>query len=348
MMQFAARFADDKTCADYLLSLRYPNGYVCKTCGSRRAWACAQKPGMMICDAGHKVSVTAGTSLHRTKIPLHQWFYAAWLVATLKPGISALQFQRQMGFTRFETAFTMLHKLRAGLYAPDREKLSSLNCDDPTHTDHWIEMDQMEIGGEQTRADRALHGSNKTIVMVAVEVHKWFGRLRREDAVGSEGAEHADGRKRQWHTRAGRCRMRLIGSHNTYNVHHFLDEYLTNGSTIATDAHASFNWVDARFRHRVTVAARDADPLPTLGRVAANLLKWLNGTHKGAVSGQHLQAYLNEYVFRFNRRDIPWVAFNRALGLAALERDAIEYEGLYKHTWVHPNPANFYRQGGLF
>lgn len=87
---------------------------------------------------------------------------------------------------------------------------------------------------------------------------------------------------------------------------------------------------------RTTVAKDDSDPLPTLGRVTTNLKRWLIGTHKGAVQSQHLQAYLNEFVFRFNRRDIPWIAFNRVLCLAVLNRHAVQYDELYKHTWIHP------------
>jgi hypothetical protein len=118
LMEFARRFATDERCAEYLFELRHPDGYVCPKCGSTKAWSVAEKPGMMICDRGHKISVTAGTAMHRTKLPLHLWFYAAWLLATLKPGISAVQLQRQLGISRLETAWTLLHKLRAAMYAP--------------------------------------------------------------------------------------------------------------------------------------------------------------------------------------------------------------------------------------
>ena len=119
----------------------------------------------------------------------------------------------------------------------------------------------------------------------------------------------------------------------------FIRENVADGSVLATDAHRGYNQAArAGYSRRITVAKTADDPLPTLGRVTTNLKRWLLGTHKGAVHPQHLQAYLNEYVFRFNRREIPWVAFNRALGLAALTRPSLEYEGLYKHTWLHPNP----------
>jgi hypothetical protein len=135
LMAFAHRFATDERCAEYLFELRHPDGYVCPKCGSTKAWSVAEKPGMMICDRGHKISVTAGTAMHRTKLPLHLWFYAAWLLATLKPGISAVQLQRQLGISRLETAWTLLHKLRAAMYAPGRERLSSF-CSKDYHADH--------------------------------------------------------------------------------------------------------------------------------------------------------------------------------------------------------------------
>jgi hypothetical protein len=100
LMEFAHRFATDERCAEYLFELSHPDGYVCPKCGSTKAWSVAEKPGMMICDRGHKISVTAGTAMHRTKLPLHLWFDAAWLLATLKPGISAVQLQRQLGISR--------------------------------------------------------------------------------------------------------------------------------------------------------------------------------------------------------------------------------------------------------
>ena len=340
IIEFARRFAHGEDCATYLYSLRYPNGYVCIKCASTKAWPVKAAEGTMICENGHKISVTAGTSFHRSKQSLTTWFWAIWLVATHKSGISALQFQNQLGIENFETAFMLLHKIRSGLVAPDRTKLTSKFDDD--HDDHWIEVDQIEVGGEQSRADRDNRGSNKATVMVAVEVHQWIvdnNQVRKGKAVKGDPSRH---------TRAGRARMRVVPNHNAYNALTFLSDNVERGSTISTDAHSSFNQAGMGYRHRKTVAERDPDPLPTLGRITTNLKRWLMGTHKGAVQPQHLQAYLNEYVFRFNRREIPWIAFNRALAMLALGRDALEYEGLYKHTFRHINPSGAGEQTDLF
>lgn len=322
VFEFVRRFPDEAACADYLFQLRYPNGYVCPKCGSTRAYKSKAVPGTVQCENKHKISVTAGTALHRTKQPLSMWFHAAWLVATMKPGISAVQFQRQLGLSRLETAWTMLHKLRAALYAPERQQLTTV-CHEPGHGRHWIEVDETYVGGKEEGKERRGRGAeSKALVAVAVEVHEW------QDAKGV------------WHTKAGRCRMRVIPDATAATLADFVQENVEPGSLVSTDAHAGYNFLPrAGYGREITVAKRSDDPLPTMGRVTTNLKRWLIGTHKGAVQSQHLQAYLNEFVFRFNRRDIPWIAFNRALGLAALDRPAVEYEGLYKGTWAHKNPA---------
>ena len=331
IIEFSRRFATEEACADYLFSLRYPNGYICIKCGSTRAWRVKEKPGMMICDANHKVSITAGTSLAGTKQSLTLWFHAAWLVATLNPGISSVQFQRQLGLSRLETAWTMLHKLRASLFAPDRSKLTS-DCMDPLHTDHWIEVDEVLVGGKEDGVEHRGGGAEtKTLIAVAVEVHSWRGLP--EDQLGTKRHTRIGG-----YTRAGRCRMAVITDTKATTLTEFIHDNIVSGSNLWTDSSRSYNQSEREgYLRRKTLAKHDPDPLPTLGRVTTNLKRWLIGTHKGAVQAQHLQAYLNEFVFRFNRRDTPWVAFNRALGLATLNRLAVEYNGLYKHTWIHPN-----------
>lgn len=332
LIEFSHRFATEEACAEYLFSMRYPNGYVCPKCNSGHAWHVTEKPGMMICENNHKISVTAGTSLARTKQPLTMWFHAAWLLATLKPGISAVQFQRQLGLTRLETAWTMLHKLRSSLFAPDRGLLPT-DCIDRFHTDHWVEVDEVLVGGKEEGVEHRGGGAEtKALVAIAVEVHCWEGL---SDDPDNTGVKRRTRTNRE--TRAGRCRMCVIPNTKEKTLTKFIRENIAAGSVIWTDANRSYNQSERiGYLRRKTIAKDDPDPLPTLGRVTTNLKRWLMGTHKGAVRPQHLQAYLNEFVFRFNRRDIPWIAFNRALGLAALNRPAVEYEELYKHTWVHP------------
>ena len=115
--EFSRMFPDEAACIAYLHRVRWPERFACPKCGDSRAYAIAGR-GVVECRHGHQTSVTAGTILHRTKQPLLTWFYGAFLVSTLTPGISAVQFQRQLGIRRYETAFHMLHKLRAGIVYP--------------------------------------------------------------------------------------------------------------------------------------------------------------------------------------------------------------------------------------
>lgn len=325
MVGFARRFSDDDKCKEYLLKHRWPDGFVCPKCGDLKAYLITTR-GSVECGNGHQTSLTAGTVMHHSRVPLHKWFYAAWLVTTLKPGISALQFQREMEMPKYESAFLLLHKLRSSLYAPDRRKLSSF-CAAPNHDAHWVEVDEINVGGEQSLSDRAARGPNKAIVMVAVEVHAWTND------------------KGDVNTKAGRCRMRVVPNKSATNVLGFVRENVEPGSRVFTDSAAVYEELPRYgFKLDCTLAAQDPDPLPTLGRVVTNLKRWLIGTHKGAVRKQHLQSYLNEYVYRFSRRDQPWEAFNRALGLAVLVRDRPGRETLYSGEWKHRRNPEFHQQ----
>lgn len=124
IIEFQARFSDEDACRAYLYASRWPDGFWCPACGGavageqpkRRLWECRA--------CGRQTSVTAGTVMHGTRNPLQLWFWAAYLVATHHPGISAVQLQRQLGISRYETAWLVLHRLRRAMVAPDRELLT--------------------------------------------------------------------------------------------------------------------------------------------------------------------------------------------------------------------------------
>ncbi len=305
--QFARQFASEDACWDFLVKTRWPDGFVCPKCGAgQRAFLASRR--LFRCANRHQISVTAGTSLHRTKIPLQTWFYAAWLVCTMKPGVSALQFQRQLGLSRYETTWMMLHKFRAALFNPERHKLSG-----------EIEVDEKYVGGRESVPGRG--AKTKTLVASAVEVHRWTDK------------------KGKAHAKAGRCRLQVIPNSRAETLLDFITRNAEVGSTIVSDGLSSYEGVRRLgYHHNVVVASRTADPLPVVGRVHSNLDSWLIGTHKRAVRRQHLQAYLNEYTFRFNRRADPWFIFRAALGFAMQNRAAATYDGIEKHGWRHPNP----------
>lgn len=321
ILEFARRFPDDRACSDYLTRLRWPKGITCPKCGSRKMWR-IDAWRRWECPKGHQTSITAGTTMHRTKQPLLRWFFAAYLMSTLTPGISALQIQRQLGLPRYETAFQMLHKLRSSLIVPERDKLSGS-----------IEIDE----GFFDRSDKGrlkLEESDKATVVVAVEVLRW--RERRKDRDGNEKTVNR--------VRAGRLRLELVPNNQKITLLPWIQATVEEGSTIYTDGHASYLCIEAAGYNHVPVIPTEGDPASYLYMVhliISNVKTWLQGTFHGSVSKKHLMAYLNEYVFRFNRRFWPGLAFHRALGLTMHAEDWPEYETLYDvggpDGWVHPH-----------
>src|SRR5260370_28617989 len=123
VMEFQRQFASEEGCLAYLVQCRWPDGFVCSRCRATEAFALPKRSLWQCKGCGYQVSVTAGTVLHRSRQPLTTWFWAAYLVVTHTPVISALQFQRQVGLRRYETAWTMLHKVRRAMVRPDRDRI---------------------------------------------------------------------------------------------------------------------------------------------------------------------------------------------------------------------------------
>jgi transposase-like protein len=247
---------------------------------------------------GYQTSVTAGTVMHRSKVPLRLWFQAAYLATTHTPGISAVQFQRQVGLHSYKTAFAMLHKLRAATVRPDRDKLSGI-----------VEVDETYIGGEHPgKTGRGAEG--KVIVAGAVDTRGKY---------------------------ANRVRLRVIPNVTSETLMNFVESNIQEGSTVKTDDWRGYSRTGASsYRHIITT------DLIHIHRVFGNLKTWLLGTHHG-VSPQHLQAYLNEYTFRFNRRKTPMAGFQTILDLSS-QRLGPTYKGLFSVVknghWKHPaNPV---------
>jgi len=245
---------------------------------------------------GHQTSVTAGTVMHGTRTPLRLWFWAAYLVSTHHPGISAVQLQRQLGIRRYETSWLILQKLRRTMVAPEREPLKG-----------EVEVDECYIGG----VDEGLHGGRrrdeKTPVAVAIEVR---GR-------GS-----------------GRLRLQVIEDVSAKSLHPFVTATTAPGAIVHTDGWRSYNGLGALgYDHRPRVQ-RTAPPgeqlLPRAHRAISNLKAWLHGTHRWA-SREHLPVYLDEYVFRHNRRQTPMAAFQTLLGLGAIHQPTT-YQQITQHA----------------
>ncbi len=281
--EFQDRFATGEDCRRYLTACRWPDGFRCSRCGEPDAYGLAGR-GLLQCrSCRHQTSVTAGTVLDRTHVPLRLWFAAAYLVTTHTPGFPAVQLQRQLGLARHETAWTMLHKLRRAMVRPERDRLSGV-----------VGVDEAYVGGvEEGRRGGRRRDSSEPIVLGAVEVR---GR-------GS-----------------GRVRLAVVGDPSAASLVPFVEVAVEPGSTALTDGWQGYAPPPLRrgYDHRPATVGdpRDASVLlPRVHRTFSNLKTWLKGTHHG-VSAKHLPHYVDEFVFRSNRRRTPMAAFQSLLGLS--------------------------------
>ncbi len=314
--EFQRVFPDDAACARYLEHLRWPEGFVCSKCGNggEPYRFAKRRPVVLRCrTCQSNISLLAGTVMQQSHTPLSTWFWGAYLVTTQTPGMSAVQFQRQLGL-RYETAFQILHKLRAGMVRPARDSIGA---------QYPVEVDETLVGGRTKGEGWGVH--HKAIVVGAVEV-----RPRARDATGM---------KRKKALYAGRLRLRLAPNRSAKTLMGFVQENVVQGAVVRTDGWDSYaGLTKVGYAHEPMVIEGDSDKtdahLPMIHIAFSNLKTWLLGTHHG-VSQQHLQAYLNEFVFRFNRRFYPMTAFNSILGIAA-HASAPTYETLYSGEWAHP------------
>ena len=296
LRQFQSDFATEEACQRYLAACRWPEGFVCPRCGHNRAYELVNQRRYQCAKCRHQVSLTSGTILHRTKTALTHWFWATYLMTTDKRGVSALFLQRQLGLSCYETAWMLLHKLRRAMVNAAREPLRG-----------EVEVDETWVGGEQAglRGSRQLKQRRAALVLVAVEKR---GRA------------------------SGRARMSVIPDFKASTIIPFLTKNVALAATIYTDGLKSFSGLtEAGFQHIVRIqpirselrsGAKSAVPLAD--RAVGNLQQWLIGTHHG-VSKAQLQVYLDEFVFRLNRRKTPAAAFQTLLGLGTA-RASTEYE----------------------
>ena len=300
--EFQAWFRADEDCLDYLDYLewlRWPGGFSCLRCGHGEGWRLGD--GRFECArCSARTSVTAGTVFDRTRTPLTVWFTACWLFATQKDGISALSLQQALEIGSYQTAWAMLGRLRSVLVRPGRDRLAGT-----------VEVDETYIGGEEPGLRGGRARGKKVLTGIAVEVREPKG--------------------------IGRCRMALLADGSSASLHPFVTGRVEPGATVITDAWmgyhglAGLGYVHQR-RSQRAVRARGDDPgelLPAVHRVASLAKRWLLSTHQGSVEEAHLQSYLDEFVFRFNRRRSRsrGLVFYRLLELAA-GHDPVRYRNI--------------------
>ena len=297
--EFQAWFRTDADCLDYLEWLRWPAGFVCPVCSHAGGWRLSD--GRFMCGGcGGRTSVTAGTIFERTRTPLTVWFTACWLFASGKDGISALSLKRTLVIGSYQTAWAMLHRLRSVLVRPGRDRLSGR-----------VEVDETYIGGQEVGLSGGRAPGKKVLTGIAVEVLQPRG--------------------------FGRCRMRPLTDASSASLHPFVTDFVAPGSTVITDGWQGYCGLDQlgylhQPRSQPAARAGGEDPsvlLPGVHRVASLAKRWLLGTHQGAVDRAHLVSYLNEFVFRFNRRRSRsrGMVFYRVLELA-VTHEPVRYKDL--------------------
>jgi len=316
--EFQKLFPDDLACMNYLSGVPWPDGFECSQCGTvAEPYRYPQRPGVLRCRKCRRdFSITSGTAMERTRVPLSVWFWAAYLLTSQTPGMSAVQFQRQLGLKRYETAFQILHKLRAGMVRSNQDQIGG-------HSDDHVEVDEVFIGGKTRGKGSGNH--NQVIVAGAVEV-KW----RKGD---SKLNKRKSGRV------AGRVRLSVVPDRSANSLCGFVKAAVKPSSLVVTDGWYAYRGIGMMGYQPVAIPANGdveitEEHLPMIHLVFSNLKAWLLGIHHG-VSHQHLQAYLNEFTFRFNRRFYPFSAFRSLLGIAS-GATSPTYDGLYSGEWQHP------------
>lgn len=267
--EFDEWFSSDDACIDYIAKLRWPRGFCCPSCGDITEKPSFTGRGLILCrKCKRQTSITSGTLFHKTRKPLRTWFFAMWFVTSQKHGASALGLQRVLGLGSYNTAWTWLHKLRRAMVRPGRGQLTGV-----------VEIDETYVGGVGVKV-RGRGANRKAIVAIAAEVR---GRG------------------------PGRIRMSIIPDVSAISLHEFILNNVTKGAELRTDGWKGYNGIKAKgYRHIVTNISDSENPahvvMPRVHRVASLLDRWWLGIHQGAIRPVHLDYYLDEFTFRFNRR----------------------------------------------
>jgi len=291
IMEFAAKFHSDEICYQYLIENRWPDGFVCPQCNNKGGWW-LEKYNRFECSICHRqTSPLSGTLMHRSHLPIRLWFWAAYLVSTHTPGISAVQLQRQLGISKVDTAWFVLHRLREGMVRENRDLLTGL-----------IEADETHVGGPaKDKKGRGVAASpNKSLIVGAVEILRY---------------EIKNGKTLE---KAGRLRLQKIHAASEKEIKSFLNHNVVPGSTIKSDGWRGYsNEALNGYKHlsHIQQSPQQASELaPHIHRVFSNLKSWLTGIHHG-VDSKYLQSYLDEFVFRFNRRGYPMSSFRSLINI---------------------------------
>lgn len=267
-IEFEQRFGTEDDCRQYLIRLRWPEGFTCPRCHGREAWL-NQRHLWECRQCAYQASLTAGTLFQDTHKPLRLWFRTVWHVTSQKQGASALGVQRVMGLGSYTTAWSWLHKLRRAMVRPGRDRLAGT-----------MEVDETYIGGLR-EGKRGRGSEGKALVVIAAQ---------------------KEGRK------IGRIRLARVPDASANSLVGFIQQVIEPGSLVCTDGWESYSGLPQMgYRHKVVVLqgkkkSAAGTLLPRVHLVASLLKRWILGTHQGAIGASHLDYYLDEFTFRFNRR----------------------------------------------
>ena len=263
--EYQEQFSDEEDCFKYLFQLRWPNGFVCPNCGGSEYYMIYKHKRFQCKQCRHQTSVTAGTVFHRSHQPLRVLFMAVYLIATSKKGLSAMELRRKLGINGYKTAWLLMQKIRTAMASSGKFLLTRM-----------VEVDETYIGGHR-EGPRGRGAKDKTLVAIAVETN------------GST---------------MGRAYLKTINSLTMTELEQFVKDHVARATKVSTDGHKSYGSLKNDYVHipvKNSKACSKSDVLPKVHIVVANLKMWLRGTYN-CLPAKHLQRYLDEFVFRFNRR----------------------------------------------
>jgi transposase-like protein len=272
--QFIKRFPDEKACAEYLYQIKWPNGFVCPVCGHQHCYPIKGYRRYQCAKCHHQTSLTANTVMHRSHLPLKKWFWAMYLVACDKRGISALALAEKIEVC-YETAWNVLRRIRAAMETRDAHyKVGQI-----------VEFDDAYFGAK-IKGVRG-RGAGNQGVFIAV-------------------SKDEDGRPTY-------LKMQVTDNVQIPSVAKFATECIASGSVVQTDSFKSYRKPLAKdYTHEAQDFAPNSEHPRWLHRITGNAKAFINGTYHGT-STKHLQMYLSEFCYRFNRRSFGGAIFDRLL-----------------------------------
>jgi transposase-like protein len=270
-------FGTEEACLAYLERLRWPQEFVCPACGVSQPPYRSSRARLMCRACGRQSTVTAGTIFDKTRTPLRVWLAAAWYLTNQKQGVSALGLQRVLGLGSYQTAWTMLHRFRRAMVRPDRDRLKGQVELDET----YLSISDKDAPMPDERRKRRKSRTHQVLVVIAVELLQPRG--------------------------FGRIRLRRIDNDSAEQVVPFVQDNIEPAAEVRTDGSAAYRELkDLGYAHQRSVMLGSDVPahvsMAGVHRVASLIKRWILGTHHGSVQPAHLDAYLDEFVFRFNRR----------------------------------------------